>query len=119
MENERKKVSFLEKIKSFFRRIFKKDNVISLPEPEGKKEIVEETKISLNTNKKEAMELYKKIKESIIPIETLTREQLIMFITLANEEIKILEKKIDNEITETNMYQREIEYYEAKLGEKA
>ena len=37
MENDREKESFIDKIKAFFRKIFKKESVTSLPEPEKKK----------------------------------------------------------------------------------
>lgn len=119
MENERKKESFIEKIKGFFRKLFKKEQVTALPNPEPEK--IEKDKDEnnvLNINKEESLKLYNDVKNNKVSLDSLTREQLIMFITLANEEIKILDKKIDNEITEINMYRKEIDFYEKKLGEE-
>lgn len=116
MKNE-KRQGFIEKIKAFFIKLFRKENVVALPNPSEKEN--KESAVSLSINKEEALELYNNVKKGNVLIESLTREQLIMFIALANEEIKILDKKIDNEITEANMYRKDIEFYESKLVEGA
>lgn len=110
MSCERK--SIWEKIKNFFSNIFKKEKIEALPEPE------EQPKIKMKS-KEEFLELYKKIKEDQVDIKTLSREDLIMFIKLGTEELKFLDKRIESEKTECNMYQKEIEFYQRKLGETA
>jgi hypothetical protein len=110
MGDERKKDNLVDKIKRFFANIFGKNKVKSLPEP------MEESKVNV-LNKEDFLNLYKKIKERQVDIKTLTREELIMFIKLGKEEIKFLEKRIENEKTECNMYQKEIDFYQKKLAE--
>lgn len=119
MEKEVKKESFIEKIKVFFRKIFKKKQLDALPQPEEKAEIkTEEAKEPTNDvklNKEEGMKLYNDIKARTISVDDLTREQLMLFIILATEELKVLEQKIDNEITEANVYKKDIEYYKTEF----
>ena len=119
MKKEVKKESFIEKIKVFFRKIFKKKQLDALPQPEEKAEIkTEEAKEPTNDvklNKEEGMKLYNDIKARTISVDDLTREQLMLFIILATEELKVLEQKIDNEITEANVYKKDIEFYKTKF----
>ena len=119
MKKEVKKESFIEKIKVFFRKIFKKKQLDALPQPEEKAEIkTEEDKETTNDvklNKEEGMKLYNDIKARTISVDDLTREQLMLFIILATEELKVLEQKIDNEITEANVYKKDIEFYKTKF----
>ena len=120
MEKEIKKESFIEKIKAFFRRIFKKKQLVALPQPEEKSEIkAEETTNEpakeVQLNKEESMKLYSDIKARNISVDELTREQLIMFIMLATQELKVLEQKIEQETTEANVYKKEIEYYKKEF----
>lgn len=110
MSSERK--SIWDKIKKFFSNIFKKEKIEALPEPE------KQPKIDIKS-KEECLELYKKIKENQVDIKTLTREDLIMFIKLGTEELKFLDKRIESEKTECKMYEKEIEFYQGKLGETA
>lgn len=77
MSIERKKESLWGKIKMFFANIFGKNKVKSLPKP------IEETKANV-VNKEEFLSLYKKIKERQVDINTLSREELIMFIKCGN-----------------------------------
>ena len=105
MEKEVKKENFIEKIKAFFRKIFKKKQLDALPQPEEKAEIkVEVTKEPTND-----------IKARTISVDDLTRGQLIMFIMLATEELKVLEQKIENEITEANVYKKDIDFYKTEF----
>ncbi|MBR3255151.1 MAG: hypothetical protein IKF97_02845 [Clostridia bacterium] len=119
MEKEVKKENFIEKIKAFFRKIFKKKQLDALPQPEEKAEIkVEVTKEptnDINLNKEESMKLYNDIKARTISVDDLTRGQLIMFIMLATEELKVLEQKIENEITEANVYKKDIDFYKTEF----
>ena len=119
MEKEVKKENFIEKIKAFFRKIFKKKQLDALPQPEVKAEIkVEVTKEptnDINLNKEESMKLYNDIKARTISVDDLTRGQLIMFIMLATEELKVLEQKIENEITEANVYKKDIDFYKTEF----
>ena len=112
MSSERKNESVWEKVKRFFANIFGKNKIKALDEP--KKEV------KINTiNKEEFLELYKRIKTNQVNINTLTREELIMFIKLGKEELKFLDKRIESEKTECNMYNKEIEFYQSKLSENA
>ena len=119
MEKEIKKESFIERIKAFFRRIFKKKQLVALPQPEEKVELkAEETKEPTNDiklNKEESMKLYSEIKAKTVSIDELTREQLMLFIILATEELKVLEQKIEQETTEANVYKKDIEYYKTEF----
>ncbi|MBO4292953.1 MAG: hypothetical protein J5881_00980 [Clostridia bacterium] len=122
MESERK--SIWVKIKDFFKKIFKNKKIEALPQPEEKqKENIEgyqEEQQQKNVkSKEECLELYKKIKNDQLDIKTLTEEDLIMFIKLGTEELKFLEKRIENEKTEYNMYLKEIEFYQNILEETA
>ena len=122
MESERK--GLWEKIKNFFRKIFKKEKIKALPQPEQHieehiEEHQEEQPQPSMKSKEECLELYKKIKNDQVDIRTLEKEDLIMFIKLGTEELKFLEKRIESEKTEYNMYLKEIEYYQNKLGEIA
>jgi len=121
MGSERK--SIWEKIKSFFKNIFKKDKMDALPKPEHEMELKQEqnkeieiqheTEPQASTkSREECIELYKKIKENQVDIKELTKEDLIMFIKLGNEELKFLDKKIENEKTELKIYKKEIDLYQ-------
>lgn len=105
------KESVWEKIKNIFKNIFKKEKVKNLPQPEEQAKNIK--------SKEECLDLYKKIKENKVDIKTLTREDLIMFIKLGTEELKFLDRRIESEKTECKMYEREIEFYQKKLGETA
>ena len=120
MEKEIKKESFIEKIKAFFRKIFKKKQLVALPQPEEKAEIkteekVEESSKDVKLNKEESMKIYNDVKAKTISVDELTREQLIMFIMLATEELKVLEQKIDQETTEANVLKKDIEFYKTEF----
>lgn len=119
MGKEVKKENFIEKIKAFFRKIFKKKQLDALPQPEEKAEIkvevAKEPTNDIKLNKEESMKLYNDIKARTISVDDLTRGQLIMFIMLATEELKVLEQKIENEITEANVYKKDIEFYKKEF----
>ena len=108
MENERKRESILTKIKNFFKRIFRNNKVKKLPKPK------EEPKMVLSKSKEEYLKLYQDIKDKKINVNTLSEEDLKVLIALVKQEINYLDKKIDNEKTECNMYRRKIEYYKNK-----
>lgn len=120
MEKENKKESFIERIKAFFRKIFKKKQLVALPQPEKKEEtkveeVTKEPAKDIQLNKEESMKLYSDIKARNISVDELTREQLIMFIMLATQELKVLEQKIEQETTEANVYKKEIEHYKKEF----
>lgn len=128
MSSERK--SIWKKLKDFFKNIFKKEKIEALPEAkhevELKQEQKKETEIQCESeqqesmkSKEECLELYKKIKENQVDIKTLTKEDLVIFIKLGTEELKFLDKKIENEKTELNMYKKEIEFYQRASEESA
>lgn len=138
--------SLWEKIKKFFKNLFKKEKIEALPEPEIETkielkveqnieqtqeimqvsetatEIESETKNEQPINKKskeEYLDLYKKIKENQIDINTLTKDDLIMFIKFGNAELQFLENRIESEKTEITKYKKEIVFYQNNLVETA
>lgn len=105
MNNEGKKEKIWDKVKRFFKNIFRKNQKKVLPEPQVK------TTDKLSKSKEEYLKLYKDVKDKKIDANILTDEDLKVLIAVAKEEIKFLDKKIDNERTEINMYKSKIEYY--------
>lgn len=128
MSSERK--SIWEKIKIFFRNIFKKEKIEALPEPDSELQLDQKQNEEIevqhetesqesNRSKEEFIELYKKIKDDQVDIKTLTKEDLIMFIKLGNEELKFLDKKIENEKNELKIYKQEIDVYQKETEKTA
>lgn len=138
--------SLWEKIKKFFKNLFKKEKIEALPEPEIETKIepkveqnieqtqeimqVSETAIEIESetkneqpinkkSKEEYLDLYKKIKENQIDINTLTKDDLIMFIKFGNAELQFLENRIESEKTEITKYKKEIVFYQNNLVETA
>ena len=138
--------SLWEKIKKFFKNLFKKEKIEALPEPEIEMKIepkVEqnieqtqgimqesesETKLKSENkteqpinikSKEEYLDLYKKIKENQIDINTLTKEDLIMFVKFGKAELQFLENRIESEKTEITKYKKEIVCYQNNLVETA
>lgn len=106
-----KRDTFILKIKNKFfeiiRKIFKKTKVEETNQHQEKKKI----------DKEKIMSLYKNIKNGSVEMNSLSEEELKMLIKLADEEINILKYKIENEITETKITERTIEYYKQKIEE--
>lgn len=128
MGSERK--SIWEKIKSFFKNIFKKEKIEALPEPDSELQLDQKQNEEIevqhetesqesNRSKEEFIELYKKIKDDQVDIKTLTKEDLIMFIKLGNEELKFLDKKIETEKNELKIYKQEIDVYQKETEKTA
>ena len=128
MSSERK--SIWEKIKIFFRNIFKKEKIEALPEPDSELQLDQKQNEEIevqhetesqesNRSKEEFIELYKKIKDDQVDIKSLTKEDLIMFIKLGNEELKFLDKKIENEKNELKIYKQEIDVYQKETEKTA
>ncbi len=106
-----KENSFMNKIKrkfyDFIHKFMKKRKIDET--------ITEENVNSNLKNKQEILELYNKIKNNQINLNILTDDQLSIFVKIANEEIEILKKKYDEEVTRQNICRREIRYYQEQL----
>jgi len=106
-----KRDTIILKIKNKFfeimRKIFKKTKVEEAKEKETKKKI----------DKERIMKLYKDTKNGSVDMNSLSEEEIKMLIKLADEEINILKYKIENEITETKITERRIEYYLVKIAD--
>ena len=123
MKDEGKKESIGTRIKNFFKRLFKRNKVIALPkntdEVLGTKEkvkIIKEEPIKVSKSKEEYINLYKDVKDKKVDINTLDEEDLMVFIQLAKQELNFISKRLDEETTRGNMYDREIQYYKEKIS---
>ena len=100
-------MKIIEKIKDILKKIFNRKKVKAL---EGAKENI----INNLPDKDQFLDKYKQIKEKSLSLESLTKEELIMFITFAKQEINFLENKTENEKQECNINQKELEDYQNK-----
>lgn len=96
------KNKILEIVRTIFKKTKAKENIL-----EPKKKI----------DKERIMNIYKNVKNGSSDMKNLSEEELEILIKLADEEINILKYKIENEITETRMTERKIEYYKQKIKE--
>lgn len=68
-------------------------------------------------DKERTLKLYKDLKNNKVSIESLDLEEIKILIKLADEELNILKYKLENEITETQIAEGRIKYYQKRLVE--
>ena len=98
-------MKILEKIKSFFRKIFLDKKV---------KKIEEKTKNTEKTvnNKEEFFKLYNNVKKGTCNLKKLTEEEQEDIIKMLDQEIKLKKNKLNQNITELNMLKYKNRSYE-------
>lgn len=75
----------------------------------------EKNKKSLNIDKKEFFELYKKVKSKEIDINTLDQEKKRRILIMIREEVNINSKKIDEKFSELNVSTENIKIYNKEI----
>ena len=106
-----KRDSLLLKIKNKIVEIINK--IFKLPK--ANTEIKQESKQPID--KESTLKLYSDLKNNKVSIESLSLEEIKILIKLADEEVKILKSKLENEITEIKIVEGRIKYYQKRLVE--
>ncbi len=106
-----KRKSFLLKIKNKVVEIINKIFKPTKSKTEAKQKPIQQI------DKERTLKLYKDLKNNKVSIESLNLEEIKILIKLADEELNILKYKLENEITETQIAEGRIKYYQKRLVE--
>ena len=106
----------LKKIKEFFKNLFNFKNKKLLVQNNEIKD-KEGRNVNVGISKGEFFDIYNKVKNREIPLDSLGMEELRKIDLMLDEEIKIKTKKIDEQKTKLNMKKIDIKFYKQKLNE--
>ena len=80
-------------------------NIETIGETDNQEEQINQTR-----SKEEILKMYKDVKEKKLDPNTLTENELKIFIQIAKQELNFLNKKIDEEKAQFNLYKEKIAY---------
>lgn len=104
------------KIKSFFKNLFKKKEVVEEKQEEEKQETSFDETIAIKKDeeRERLLELQKRFREGKLNPEDVTEEDIDKLTELYNEQIEALNKQIEEDTAAIEKCNREIEEYKKK-----